>query len=149
MANKKLSFRQRLGTAIAGSVNKSFIPSLNSSDSDFLGGSGRSNEYKTKTDQITANSGWSYAANDAITKPASVVKLQLYKKQADGEREEIFDHPILDLLKNPNSAHTGEQLRALHFSYMNFTGESYILMTGALTPFLGHGVIWVMPLPRA
>ena len=135
MKNKRLPFRQRLASAIAGQTTKAFIPSLNSSDNDFLGGSGRSNEYKTKTDQITANAGWSYAANDAITKPASVVKLTLYKKQKDGEREEIFDHPILDLLNNPNNAHTGEQLRALHLTYMNFTGESYILMTDRSGPF--------------
>jgi HK97 family phage portal protein len=121
--------------AIAGRATKSFIPSLNSTDVDFLGGSGRSNEYKTKIDQITANAGWSYAANEAIVQPAAVVKLQLFQKMKDGEREEIFEHEILDLLKDPNNAHTGEQLRALHYTYLNFTGESYILMTDKSGPF--------------
>jgi HK97 family phage portal protein len=136
MPNKKLSFRQTIGRAIAGPIQKSFVPALDPFDGDLFGGSARSNEYKSKPDQMSANVGWSFAANGAIAQPASRVKFKLYQRMADGEREEIFEHEILDLLDNPNMAHTGEQLRALHYTYMNFTGESYILMTDASGPFI-------------
>lgn len=136
MPGKKLSFRQIIGRAIAGSSQKSFVPSLDPFDGDLFGGTSRSHDYKSKPDQITANVGWSFAANSAIAQPASRVKFKLYQRKADGEREEIFDHEILKLLDNPNLAHTGEQLRALHYTYMNFTGESYILMTDAGGPFV-------------
>jgi len=36
-------------------------------------------------------------------------------------------HEILDLFNTPNAAHTGEQFRQLHYTYMNLTGESYML----------------------
>ncbi|BAS17619.1 portal protein [Arthrobacter sp. Hiyo8] len=35
---------------------------------------------------------------------------------------------IMELLDGPNVVHTGEQMRQLHFTYMNIVGESYIFM---------------------
>lgn len=136
MNKKQPTFRQRLGAAIAGATRKSFIPALNPFDDEYSGGwgSGRTNDFKSKPDQITANVGWSFAANKAIAEACAAVELELYKIKSDGDREQIFDHPILDLLNGPNAAHTGEQLRQLHFTYLNFTGESYILMTDAAGP---------------
>ncbi|SDO89763.1 phage portal protein, HK97 family [Nakamurella panacisegetis] len=93
-----------------------------------LGGSGRLNSYSTKQDQLAANLGWCFAANSAIVDPTAAVELKLYKIKKDGDREEVKEHEILDLLDNPNNVHTGEQMRHLHFTYMNFVGESYIHM---------------------
>ena len=133
MQQKKIPLRLRLAAAIAG---KAYIPSLDLHDTLVAGASNHIKSYSSKGEALTANVGWAYTANDAITKPASDVKLQLYRKQPDGEREEIFTHEILDLLNRPNFAHTGKQLRKLHFTYLNFVGESYTLMMKGDKPFI-------------
>lgn len=92
------------------------------------GASANVNDYVSKSDQLAANAGWCFTANNAIAEPTAAVPLKLYKKLKDGKREEILDHEILELLHSPNAAHTGEQMRLLHFTYMNFVGESYIYM---------------------
>ncbi len=110
---------------------KSFIPPLPLDDGfGGLSGSSRLNSYANKQDQLAANLGWCFAANNAIVDPTAAVELKLYKIQKDGDRVEIKQHEILDLLDAPNLAHTGEQMRHLHFTYMNYVGESYIHMLG-------------------
>lgn len=101
--------------------------------------SGRLKNYNRPTEQLRANVGWVYAANTAIVEPCAAVELKLYRKKADGDREEVTDGPaleILQLLDEPNFAHTGEQLRQLHHTYMNFVGDSYILMLKGGEPFI-------------
>lgn len=68
-------------------------------------------------------------------RPTARVKLALYRVDKKGDRTEIFDHPVLDLLKRPNGSLKGKQMRRLHFSYMNFAGESYELMMKGDQPF--------------
>lgn len=99
--------RLRLAKAILGSKAKDFIKSLNSV-SDGWGSSANVNDYLTKSDQLTANVGWCFAANDAIAEPTAAVKLKLYKKLKNGKREEIIEHELLTLLDSPNLGHTGE-----------------------------------------
>jgi HK97 family phage portal protein len=120
--------RLRLAKAILGRRAKEFIPPLPLFDGDGFAGSARLNDYTSKPSQISANVGWSFAANTSIVDPCAAVALKLYRKKKDGDREEIKEHEILQLLDNPNAMHTGEQLRQLHFTYMNFVGESYIYM---------------------
>lgn len=129
------SFRQRLAGAILGRRAKDFIPALNPFEGVSFGGVGRVNNYSNKLDQMQANIGWSHVANTAIADTCAAVPYKLYRKKKDGDREEITDHPILDLLDSPNFAHTGEQLKQLHFTYMNFVGESYIYMIANGGPF--------------
>src|SRR6476660_5586587 len=126
MANAPL--RLRLAKAILGSHAKEFIPALSPFEGAGFGAGGRTNDYATKQEQLKANLGWCFAANNAIADPTAAVELRLYRKLKDGKREEIIEHELLDLLDAPNLAHTGEQLRHLHFTYMNFVGESYIYM---------------------
>lgn len=140
---QKNNLRQRLAGFIAG-TNKDFIPSLNPISGVNMPGSmfgGRLNSYSSKVDQIQALTGWVFAANSAIADPTAAVELKLYRKLKDGDREEITDHEILDLIDRPNMVHTGEQLRQLHFTYMNIVGESYIYMRdvkgGDFVPALG------------
>jgi HK97 family phage portal protein len=121
----KLTLRLRLARAILGRQAKEFIPPLSYYD---RGSMARLNDYRTKADQLEANLGWCFAANNAIAEPAASVKLKLYRKRKDGKREEIFQHELLELLEAPNLAHTGEQMRNLHFTYMNYIGESYTFM---------------------
>ena len=124
----KAPLRLRLAKAILGSRAKEFIPPLYPTDDMSFGGSGRLNNYDDKRSQLEANLGWCFAANNAIADPTAAVELKLYRKEKDGKRTEIIEHELLDLLDAPNLAHTGEQLRHLHFTYMNYVGESYIYM---------------------
>jgi HK97 family phage portal protein len=124
----KAPIRLRLAKAILGSHAKDFIPPLSSFDGYSSGLSGRLNDYVTKSDQLKANLGWCFAANNAIADPTAAVELKLYRKLKNGKREEIIEHELLDLLDAPNAAHTGEQLRHLHFTYMNYVGESYLYL---------------------
>lgn len=136
MARPRNSIRFTLAKAILGRRAKDFIPALNPFDGVNFGGVGRLNDYATKQDQMSANIGWVFTANSAIADPCAAVEIKLYKRLPDGDREEVVDHPILDLLDSPNLAHTGEQLRQLHFTYMNFVGESYIRMLRNGTDFV-------------
>jgi len=84
-------------------------------------------EYKDKASQLKANLGWVYAVNQAISDDCGAVKLKLFKKKKDGDLEEIYEHEVLDLLDNPNNLISSKQMWSLHYSYLNLTGESYIL----------------------
>lgn len=129
--------RLRLAKAILGTHAKEFIPALNPVDGVSYGGlNGRLNNYSSKQDQLKANLGWCFAANNAIADPTAAVELKLYRRQKDGDREEIKEHELLDLLDAPNFVHTGEQLRHLHFTYMNYVGESYIYMRQGAEAFI-------------
>src|SRR4051794_15068319 len=130
MQQRRLPFRLRLAKAIAGTRAKEFIPPLLNDDLAGWGSPGGLNNYVTKQSQLAANLGWCFAANNAIVEPTASVKLKLYRKTKAGKREEIVEHELLELLDNPNLAHTGEQLRQLHFTYMNYVGESYLYMRG-------------------
>jgi HK97 family phage portal protein len=127
------SIKQAILTALTdrsqpAGTTKDFIPSLNSIDSFWgVGVGARLKTYKLKQEQVQANIGWVFAANNAIVEACAAVDLKLYQLKTDGDKEEITSHEILDLLDTPNAAHTGEQFRQLHFTYMNLTGESYLL----------------------
>lgn len=129
MPQKRQPLRIRLAAALAGTSSKAFIPAL-----DPAAGAGfasvRLQDYTRKPEQLAANLGWVFTANNAIAEPCAAVNLKLFKKQKNGEREEIFEHELLNLLDGPNAVHTGEQMRQLHFTYMNLIGEGYLLMTG-------------------
>lgn len=84
-------------------------------------------EYKTKQAQLMANVGWVYAANQVIADDCASVRLKLMHVMNDGDEEEVFSHEILDLLDDPNNVITAKQLWNLYYSYLNLTGEAYIL----------------------
>lgn len=84
-------------------------------------------EYKTKQAQLMANVGWVYAANQVIADDCASVRLKLMHKMKDGDEEEVFSHEILDLIDDPNNVITAKQLWNLYYSYLNLTGEAYIL----------------------
>lgn len=129
---EKLSITQRLQVLATGKT-KAFIPSLSQIDSG--GYDTPLIQLTQKPDQLRANIGWVFAANSAIAEFCAAVDLKLYKNKADGEREEIKSHELLDLLDNPMKAHTGEMMRQLHHTYLNLTGDSYLLMVKGGNPF--------------
>lgn len=137
MQHRRPPLRLRLAKAILGSHAKEYIPSLSSIfDGWGTDATGRLKHYRTKSEQLDANVGWCFTANNAIAEPTAAVEIKLYRRKKDGDREEIKEHEILELIAEPNLVHTGEQLRQLHFTYMNFVGESYIHMRRGDSPFI-------------
>lgn len=128
MAVQKPTIRQRIARRILGTQTKDFVQALSPLDGWSLNGTGRLQQYWDKASQMSANVGWCFVANSAIADPTAAVKLKLYFKKKDGDREEVIEHELLELLATPNLVHTGEQMWQLHHTYMNFTGESYIHM---------------------
>lgn len=47
--------------------------------------------------------------------------------RSDNDLEEVVDHPILDILNNPNSDQSGPEFRELRRKFMLITGSSYVL----------------------
>ena len=134
MARPLDKFRYTVAKTILGSRAKDFIPALNPFNGIGFPG-GRIKTYDDKVSQLTALTSWVFAANGAIADPCAAVELKLFRKLPDGDREEITDPKdpameILELMDTPNLVLTGEQLRQLHFTYMNLVGESYIIMRG-------------------
>jgi HK97 family phage portal protein len=126
MPKDKTPFRIKLARSIAG---KSFIPNLDLHDRLMTGNGANSiNDFNTKLAQLEGNLGWVAAANEAIVQGIIGVPLRLYRKEADGTRTEVFEHDLLDLLASPNAVHRYKQFADLHHTYVNLTGEGYILM---------------------
>jgi HK97 family phage portal protein len=120
----KLSISDRIKVLRTGTT-KGIIPSL--PDIDGWGDVPLAT-YNTKPEQLRSNIGWVYAANSAIVDKVAAVPLQLFRKKSDGDREEIHNHELLDLLNRPMLAHDGTMMRSLIHTYRNLVGESYLLM---------------------
>jgi hypothetical protein len=90
----KPTLRLRLARAILGRHAKEFIPPLSFYDrfSSMFGGT--VNDFRSKAEQLEANLGWCFAANNAIAEPIAAVKLKLYRKTKAGKREEIFEQDL-------------------------------------------------------
>lgn len=99
---------------------KAFIPPLGNS----YYGKPRVRQFNDKQEQLTANVGWVYTVNDAIADAVAEVVINLKNKKDDSE---VDNHVALDLWNNPNELHTKTQLTKLYVTYMNLTGENYIL----------------------
>ena len=117
--SNKMTLGQRV-KAFFGGIN--FIPSMSFTDEIISEAT-----YSDKASQIKANLGWVFAANDLISETCASVRLKLVRVDKDGNDEEIYKHELLDLLNNPNAILTAKQFWALYFSYLNLTGEAYIL----------------------
>lgn len=103
--------------------NIGYVPAL--PPLGIFNGNARLIDYKSKHEQIQANMGWVYTANNVIAEACADVPLHLYKVNKNGEDERIFEHEIIDLLDRPNNYITGHQMNQLYYSYMNLVGESY------------------------
>lgn len=124
------SLLSRFSSSFSFGRKKGFVPALNPHGRGvvFPGAGGQLKDYQSKHEQVEALVGWVDAANSAIAEPCAAVELKVYQKQRNGKQVEIFDHELSALIDAPNALHTGEQLRELHFTYMNVVGESYIYM---------------------
>lgn len=120
MPRNKMSFGQRVKAFFGG------VPVIQ--NIDWGNGDGIAvTEYKDKDQQIKANVGWVFAASQVIADECASIPIKLIHKMKDGDDEEVFEHPVLDLLNNPNAVLSAKQFWNLYYSYLNLTGEAYIL----------------------
>lgn len=74
---------------------------------------------------------WPYAAIKPIADEIAGIEWRLLKKKRKGEntdREEIDNHPLLDLLEAVNASQTGPEFRKTMAIHLELTGNAYILL---------------------
>jgi len=104
---------------------KDYIQPL--SDMGGMGSGSLINRYGNKAAQLEANVGAVWQANEIICIAASNIDIKLRQRNSKGGLDDVPEHPLLRLIEQPNAFLTGRQLRKLHFTYMNMTGEAYEL----------------------
>lgn len=85
------------------------------------------NRYGNKAAQLEANVGAVWQANEIICIAAANIEIKLRRRNNKAGFDDVPEHKLLDLIERPNVFLTGKQLRKLHFTYMNMTGEAYEL----------------------
>lgn len=86
---------------------------------------------KMKADQaMRVNTGWVYACVRAIAEAVAHIPFKLYEIDSEGNREEIFDHELLDMLNAANPYMTGFELKYMTAAHMQLAGNSYWLLDG-------------------
>lgn len=71
-----------------------------------------------------------YIATSKVAKRAAGVPLELYRiKSTKGEVEELFDHPLIDLLSKPNPLQTQRQFFELSVVYYLLSGDCFWYLT--------------------
>ena len=74
-----------------------------------------------------------YMCVSFITRRASDIPIRLYRFSGNGDDEEITDHPILDLLKNPNAYSDGKEFIEKSLGYYLLTGNNYTWKVNSTT----------------
>jgi HK97 family phage portal protein len=84
-----------------------------------------------ETDYLNVSTGWVYACMNVIADEIAKIQLKLYQKKKDGV-EEIFEHPVLDLLNKANNFTTKNDLFWLTTNFLEATGEApwFVLKEG-------------------
>lgn len=67
-----------------------------------------------------------YACIDLIASKVASSKFHLYKVNGKGEKEEIFDHGLLNILKKSNNFQSGSDILYLVSSHIDAYGQSYL-----------------------
>lgn len=84
-----------------------------------------------------------FAISLRIAMTVSEVEWELFKKNPDGSKTEIFNHPILNLLNNPNPFQTGAEMMELHQLNLDISGKSFWWVPKNRLGVPGE--IWVIP----
>lgn len=81
-------------------------------------------------DQMRANKGWAFAANRQIAGRAVRAEPQLYQVSrtaaGDHDRRRVHDHPVLDLLQQPNPDESGAGFHARQVLQLQTAGRFYL-----------------------
>lgn len=67
---------------------------------------------------------WVFCGVNTIATNAAMVPLKIYRK-LDNDREEVHDHPLNELLDNPNKLLTRFELFVRTFAFLELAGNSY------------------------
>ncbi len=140
---------------VAGNVlvkGYSGIPVIN--DADFPGLSTSTFQRTSKGNKqayVDNFTSWVYAAVSCIARNTAKVDTRLYVEKSKGSREsweQIFDHPFLDLLRNPNPWMDMYFIKYLTEIFMGLLGNAYwyipknnLRLPGQIIPLLAHRVI--------
>jgi len=140
---------------VAGNVlakGYSGIPVIN--DADFPGLSTSTFQRTKKGDKqayVSNFTSWVYAAVSCIARSTAKVDIRLYAEKSKGSREsweQIFDHPFIDLLNNPNPWMDMYFIKYLQEIFMGLLGNAYwytpknkLGLPGQIIPLLAHRVI--------
>lgn len=74
------------------------------------------------------------------------VNVRLYKTVKEGEDKEIFEHPVLTLLKNPNPMQPLGDWMAQRLVYQKLYGKSFISgVPGRTDKFIDSKALWNLP----
>jgi HK97 family phage portal protein len=140
---------------VAGNVlvkGYSGIPVIN--DADFPGLSTSTFQRTSKGNKqayVDNFTSWVYAAVSCIARNTAKVDTRLYVEKSKGSREsweQIFDHPFLDLLRNPNPWMDMYFIKYLTEIFLGLLGNAYwyipknnLRLPGQIIPLLAHRVI--------
>lgn len=75
-------------------------------------------------------SGWVYASIKAVAKEIAVTKFKLYELDNDGNRTELFNHELLDILHAPNQFQTGYEILYKIAAHLELVGNAYVYLAG-------------------
>ena len=76
---------------------------------------------------------WCYAAIKSIADEVACIEWRLFRINKDGIHEEIFDHPVLDLLNGVNEFQTGPEIKYVIATHLELVGNAYLLLQDAKT----------------
>ena len=99
-------------------VDTPFTALLQTKFADFFGAS-----FRERT--LEAYRGWVFAAVNAISTEVGDIKLHLMVRTAEGEAEEVFEHPVLDLLKKVNPRMTKHDLFEITQAHKELEGNAF------------------------
>lgn len=95
----------------------------------YLATSGQYNDLATEGYSYNAIA---YACINRIASSIASLDLQLYQRGKGGKLTKIDDHPLLDLLEQPNAAQSGKEFMEWLVSYFYVSGNAYILANSGL-----------------
>ena len=90
----------------------------------FLGGAAQG----SRAQQLMSYQGWVYAAVNVIAGRVAGMPLRLYARTPAGPGSEVLEHPLLDLLAQPNPIMTSRQLRFTLVTHLELTGMAFALV---------------------
>lgn len=118
----KKNIFQRFGNFLAGVKRKSvtFATTQNS------GFSGLENLYDSHNLNTFKDSLYLFIGISMIRETVSSIPLQMYQiKNKEGDTEEVYSDPFLDLLERPNSAQTQKEFWKLSIAYYLLSGDAF------------------------
>lgn len=88
-----------------------------------------SSDYPQTTDQMRSNVSWLFATNRQIGGRGGRLKPNLFLNSRDGHRQpkkdQVYDHPFLDLVNHPNSDESGMVFQWRQLLQLNTIGRCY------------------------